>query len=1147
MKNKRFLSFIMSLLLIVTTVAPVVVLAEGTEGVKIVSTTYENGSVGVTPMGVSMEVEFNVPMDPASLTTASISSEPAAIVAVVPDKTKTTKCTVYFSALELNTKYKVMFSKQIKSLSGERLNKTNIEFKTSANYPQHHQIVNGDMENTDHLNMFELAGASKTVLSYQKEGTNSILKFNPGWAGAGVGQYVYIEPGKTYEMRAKIKSTSSQMVRMIMSYVSVSEGASNWWHPIVSKTLPADQWVDFSGTVTIPSDLSYDHDRLLRITAQNKGAVIYIDDMQFFETGFDVPMPKTANNEEETLQTFFCAEENGKMEQMVGLGIFEPEMLEKADLKVSRIDAAACIGKIAGVIETTKNPTSFVDLEGVRKSGAAQSLVNMGIMKGYVKYFYPDNNISVQDVLESMVNLLGYEPMAAQTGYGATISKLKLKNGIQAKNGALTYGDFAIILANALDTDVMDEYAVLNGENLLWRALKAEELEGIVTATEYTDIYGVSRAKKGNIVIDDVSYKVAFDPYGLEGKSVKFFTKEINNENFIMYITEGNSLNKVLNLEWDDIEEYSNRRYGEYVYYNENNKMKRVSLAQGKKFIYNGVALNDYSPDDLVVDYGNVQLIDNNNDNLYDIVRVEEFDTYVVSVVNSDSYIIYDENESDEKGKPKTLDLSLAETIIVEENGQKVRFGNIVPGSVVSVAKSKDGSFAKLYVSNSKLESYVGSIHNDGTKTSIALFDDIHGEGASTKVTLHPFYADTKKVMDEEKDTFMGQSVVVAMDHMGYAVSVAFGVGVTNWQWGYVLAKYHHTEPYEDDLELDVFGENGEFSIIPCAEKVKFNNNKPIERREILSYLTGANDKFIPQLIRFKKNANGEIVQIISSDDPEGRLLPLPGSGETLRYFASLKTFGYKIPLSTTSVPLFLVPSDVENAEKYQFVKSTVSEYLSDDNTYTIEAYSIDDNELDAEFVVLRGKTSNSWTIGMVTNIKQSIDENGEILNKVTVQNSGSNYTALVYPDRININNLSGIGNGTTPSGSGLKLKQGDIVMYQNDTKAVVDNMRILYSCNNEKLYTTSNPGGSSSTSAFHAAYGTVMARRGDLISLLPDGKDNVADNYEIYNLSLYSKVLVFDKSKKEPYVGTKADVFNSSKVVVASRWGAATLVAVYK
>ena len=1142
MKIKRLISLILSLLMVVATVAPVTVFAEEAEGVKILSTTPEDGSTGITPMGAVMEVEFNTPIDPTTLTTASISSEPAAIVAVVADKTRPTRCTVYFSALELNTKYKVMFSKQIKAKNGERLQKTDVVFQTTAQYPQHHQIVNGDMENTDHLNMFELAGASKTVISYQKEDSNTVLKFNPGWAGAGVGQYVYIEPGKTYEMRAKIKSTTSQMVRMIMSYVSLSEGASNWWHPIVSKTLPADQWVEFSGTVTIPADLSYDHSRLMRITAQNKSQVIYIDDVQFFETGYDIPMPKVAKAEEKALETYFSAEDNGEIEQMVGLGIFEPEILEKADSKVSRLDAAVYMGRIAGVVETSTLPTSFVDMEGVRKRDAVQSLVDMGVMKGFGKYFYPNNNISVQEVLESMVNLLGYKPMVANLGYSTTINNLKLNRGVQ-RTGAITYSDFAKVLVNALDADVMEDNTITEGKNLLWKALKVKKLQGVVTATEYTNIYGDLTAPKGNIVVDGVSYKVTSDTFGLEGKKIRFFAKEVDNENFIMYITKINDLNNVLELDWDDISGYSDY---EYTYFNENYKSKKVALAPDKKIIYNGVALDNYTTDDLDVDYGSVQLIDNDMDGVYDIVRIEEIDTYVVNSVDYDNYIIYDEYEN------KPLDLSTAKNIVVEENGQKVRFGNIISGTVVSAAKSKDGSFAKLYVSNTKLESNVGRVYSEGTEVSMALYDYIHGSGASTTVVLHPFYKGTESAR-MDGNAFMGQNVVIAMDHMGYVVSVTFGVGSNSWYWGYIVKSHYDPDSFAEKMEFKLFDEKGNFNIVACAKKVNINGTSSVERKNVLSALNGG----APQLIRYKKNANNEIVQIVSEDDSGLGMKKISGSDMT--YSSTLRTFGYKAYLSSTSIPLISVPKEIKDDNDYQFVASTASEYLLNEKSYTFDAYSIDDNDLDAEFLVLKGQSvqkKDSWTLGMVMEIRESLDDNGETRWEITVQNTGSKYTAVVYPDRIDITKLRGIKDRDATDVSKItfyNLKQGDIVLYQNNAKdGFVENMYMLYNYENKTLLTSANPSGTGNA-AYRSVYGSIKLRNGDLIRVLPVGAKDESTNYEVFNLALYSRMIVFDSSVNKTYTGTKADVFAencgdaATEVVIVSSWGGTTLMAVYK
>ena len=431
MKMKRGISWIICLALIFSNmIANASTQNVDKSGVSIVSTTPEDGSLGITPMGTKMDVTFNMPMDAATLSNTTISSAPNAVSAVVPDEKSPTRCTIYFSALELDTEYKIMFSKQIKSASGERLEKTEVSFRTAAEYPKHHQIVNGDMEDKTHLNMFELAGASSKAVAYVNEGENSVLKFTPQWAGAPVGQNVYIEPGKTYEMRAKIKSTTSQMVRVIMNYVSLSEGESNWWHPIISKTLPANEWVEFSGTVTIPADLSYDHVRQMRITAANKNEVIYIDDMQFFEMGYDVPMPKESVAAEKETKTYVAADIDEALEFMVGVELFDEAVLEKKDNYISRVDAAVALGKFMGVPAIGDKESQFTDLAGVKNSGIVNALADMGILSGYGKNFYPNNNISYKDVIKAVAKILGYHVMLDQSGHAYTAHRLGLDEGV---------------------------------------------------------------------------------------------------------------------------------------------------------------------------------------------------------------------------------------------------------------------------------------------------------------------------------------------------------------------------------------------------------------------------------------------------------------------------------------------------------------------------------------------------------------------------------------------------------------------------------------------------------------------------------------------------------------------------------------------
>ena len=1139
MNMKRLISWILCFALCFSNIVAVVSAEDTAEsGVAIVSTTPEDGSMGITPMGTQMEVIFNMPMDAASLSKSTVSSEPSAISAVVLDEKNPTRCIIYFSALELDTEYKIMFSKQIKSVSGERLAKTDISFRTSAEYPKHHQVVNGDMEDKTHLNMFELAGASSKAVSYVNEGENSVLKFDPQWAGAPVGQNVYIEPGKTYEVRAKIKSTTSQMVRVIMSYVSLSEGASNWWHPIVSKTLTPDEWVEFTGSVTIPADLSYDHIRQLRITAANKNEVIYVDDWQFFETGYDVPIPKVVVAGEKQTKTYVSSGVDEALELMIGMELFDEKVLEKKDAYISRMDAAVALGKFMNWISADSKGSTFVDLAGVKNAGMVSSLADQGIILGYGKYFYPNNNISYSDVIKAVSTILGYDMMLQEYGYVYTASRLNLNTGVLKTSGSITYSEFAKIISNAADVAVMDndgngKYTISNqkARDVFLRIYKGK---GIISATEYSDLYGIETASDAHVIINDEQYKVTCDTYGWEGRNVEYYYKVENDEKIIVHIAGLSSLNHILTLDYADISSYSSNKY---YYYDANENIKTARVVINKKFIYNGKALSRYTVDDMKPSYGNVQLIDNNRDGVYDIVRVENLDTYVVHAVNHTEYKIYDEYET------KTLDLGNSNKIIVEENGESSKFGNITIGSVVSAAVSKDNSVAKLYLSKTTLEGSIGEFQDNTTEIEMSIYDEIHQAGIKKTFQLHPLYQGAYNARTNA-DNFIGENVVVLFDYTGCAVAVNF-VGGSAWKWAYLLEAKLINKSFDYEVLFKIFSEEGVHSITPAAQVVRVNGIPKKAEKIIEALENGA-----AQMLRIRFNSNGEISEVVTAGSEEKNLKKFTGSNYT--YFSTIRSLGYKVALTDTSIPVFSVPSSLSGAEDYQFVCSTASSYLINEKKYNFEAYSCDGNDLNVECIVLKDrevKNTDSWNIGVITQIVDTIDEDGEVYQKITVQNSSSNYTAKVYADRIDITNLAG-----AATGSGLTARLGDIVMYQNNAQGLVNTMKLLYSASGTgTLYTSSNPSGTAG-SAYRAVAGKVLLNQNGYIQLLPHNMEDNAENYEVFNAGQYSKVLCVDSTAgnkvstvqtTEIYDRTCSD--DGVNIVVVSAWGGATLMVIYR
>ena len=99
--------------------------------------------------------------------------------------------------------------------------------------------------------------------------------------------------------------------------------------------------------------------------------------------------------------------------------------------------------------------------------------------------FNPEADITNEELVKLLVNILGYEPMAEDAGgypdgYLITGAKIGLTNGLSFVIGeAATRGDAAIMIANALDIPLMalvrwstaadEKYVIFNGEDTVER------------------------------------------------------------------------------------------------------------------------------------------------------------------------------------------------------------------------------------------------------------------------------------------------------------------------------------------------------------------------------------------------------------------------------------------------------------------------------------------------------------------------------------------------------------------------------------------------------------------------------------------------------------------------------------------------------
>ena len=171
--------------------------------------TPSDGAQEVSVVNLKAEVNFSTDMDMSTVSTASVSMTPAGIYKLVPAGAR--KVTIYFEKLELGTEYTLNFSKGIKSAAGAAMVPATKKFTTMQAAPQYHQITNGDMEDAEQLGVYG-DGNQRRSIRFVKEENNTVLKFDVGWDEAPVLQKVYLESGKTYEMRARVKSSAAQNI-----------------------------------------------------------------------------------------------------------------------------------------------------------------------------------------------------------------------------------------------------------------------------------------------------------------------------------------------------------------------------------------------------------------------------------------------------------------------------------------------------------------------------------------------------------------------------------------------------------------------------------------------------------------------------------------------------------------------------------------------------------------------------------------------------------------------------------------------------------------------------------------------------------------------------------------------------------------------
>ena len=308
-------------------------------------------------------------------------------------------------------------------------------------------------------------------------------------------------------------------------------------------------------------------------------------------------------------QTAFAGETNfHKYDAVSGLGFMSlyPTGEFEAENRVSRAEFAEILCNFANV-EAEVGETQFTDIdEKTLHKDYIYTAVKYNLMRGSGNgLFSPNEFVTVNQVVKTMILLLGYDKLAVEkggypTGYSTCASELGLYGGVVAKAGdaEITREDLACILYNTMNTEILDtsvmtssgSYKIHKGQKMLKAYHNIVQAEGIIEGNEQTMINSSkSLTGSGRVIINGTEYLCSeTEASELLGQNVKYYyyDDEENEKYSLVWLMPKN--NNVNTISSDDL--IKNRSsFASVYYYNENDEEKYFNLENDLKVIYNGI------------------------------------------------------------------------------------------------------------------------------------------------------------------------------------------------------------------------------------------------------------------------------------------------------------------------------------------------------------------------------------------------------------------------------------------------------------------------------------------------------------------------------------------------------------------------------
>lgn len=779
------------------------------------------------------------------------------------------------------------------------------------------------------------------------------------------------------------------------------------------------------------------------------------------------------------LDIISCSEEQ-EPQRTVTRGEFAGYLLDYMNMEYPETEDNITISSVAAdewewsgeTADVKITPTCFYDVyEEHPQWNKIKTAVEYGLMKGDGQgYFRPDDFVKNEELFAVLVESLGMKELTYgqyPDGYARVAADKQLTKNLKnvSIGGAITFRDMIVAMYNALFTDVYELSAtgvITQSDNMfLTQIHKLYEGKGIVESNGISALDTQEKVTRGYYKIDGTKYKTDKEYTKYLGYRVIFYYDDADDESNILYMYPEVGENLVVYAK--DIVDYKKP----YLMYADGEKTKKQYLGAQTSIIYNGKALLDYEEQDLKIQEGKIEFVDNNNDGEYEVAVIENVETFYIDAVDNREKIIYAaENNA------CSISFDNADYYIYDVQGTERDFEAVNKNMVISVCRTLPAQ-GKSYIN-----AVISSAVLVGKVTGVKYEDDI--------IFIDSLPYEMSYIFDGKNMSF-NVEYTFALTADG---KVAYAEENTDLKYGYLIKMA--SDELETTYSAKMFSlDLNSIEKYTFGEKVIFNgkNSKTVDAVKALMQ----NGETIAQLIRYSA-AEGRINEILTANanDELFAKTSVEFEGKTLKFRNNINCF---IDENETGLPLFYTDSstyfinipktDMNNEDAYYLKQYYV------DNEYSFdEIYVENKNNAVAKVFVqksdsLDGKTiTNSTTLSVVKKVTGALDAGEEALCIEVMNKNGTQKYYLHDTERFE---------------EAKKLKLGDLIKLTTSTRenGAVANFRLIFDVDEHKLIEGKNPLSASSSfiSQSYIMHGRAASRSNDNYLVIAPYEYSIADD----------------------------------------------------